>query len=483
MNVHSISRTIRHASLAVALAAVTLAAGAHLCMAQGSATTPADTPPATLHVMVDKSLLVKSEKRLKRVSVTDPTIAEAIVISPMQVLIQARAAGEVSLMLWDEFEHATSYDLHVDADLASLSQDMSQAFKDEAIHVSSARGTILLSGNVTSEAVSKQAEDLAGSYSKKVVNALTFGNQGSGQEVLLEVKFAEIDRTALADSGINLISTGAGNTIGNTTTGQFGSSATGAINDVIHGGPSTTPGFNTTATVGSLLNVFLFNPDIHLGVVIKNLQERNLLQILAEPNLIAVSGKEASFLAGGEFPFPVVQPSSGNSTVTIQFKEFGVRLKFTPQLRPNGNIHLHVVPEVSTLDFADGLTVAGVTVPGLSTRRADTEFEMLDGQSFVIAGLIDNRVTRLNNNVPGLSNIPILGALFRSSSFQRNNTELMVIVTARRVSPSSVKPSGPAMPVPSMDTQQFDEREKERSAAGKASSPAAPTPPTEAPKQ
>ena len=256
---------------------------------------------------------------------------------------------------------------------------------------------------------------------------------------------------------------------------------------MIHAPPSTgtTPstGFPTSTTVGDLLNVFLFNPDIHLGAVIKNLQERNLLQILAEPNLIAVSGKEASFLAGGEFPFPVVQPSGGNNSVTIQFKEFGVRLKFTPQLRPNGNIHLHVVPEVSTLDFADGLTISGFTVPALSTRRADTEFEMLDGQSFVIAGLIDNRVTKLNNAVPGLSNIPVLGALFRSSSFQRNNTELMVIVTARRISPSAVKPSGPAMPVPIMDKQQFDEHEKDNSTPGKASAVSVPNPPSEAPKQ
>ncbi len=436
--------------------------------------------PKILHVMVNKSLVVDSETRLKRVSVTDPATAEALVVSPNQVLIQAHKAGEISLILWDEAEHARSYDLHVDADLSGLTRDMADVFKNEPIRVTSSRGTIVLSGHVSSEAISRQADDLASSYSKNVINTLTFGTQGSGQEVLLEVKFAEVDRTALNQIGINLLSTGAGNTIGNITTGQFGSSGSQTVGGTIHGPAAPT---TTTDTISNLLNVFLFNPDIHLGAVIQALQQRNLLQILAEPNLIAVSGKEASFLAGGEFPVPIVQPSSGTNAVTIQYKEFGVKLKFTPQLQANGNIHLHVIPEVSTLDFADGITLSGFTVPALSTRRADTEFDLLDGQSFVIAGLIDNRVTKINSSVPGLSTIPILGNLFKSFSFQRNNTELMVIVTARRVSPSSIAPNGPAMPVAPIDVPKFDEHAKEGSTApGMNPAPAVPTPSAEAPK-
>ena len=206
----------------------------------------------------------------------------------------------------------------------------------------------------------------------------------------------------------------------------------------------------------------------------RSLQQKNLLQILAEPNLLAVSGKEASFLAGGEFPFPVVQPGGGTNAISIQFKEFGIKLKFTPQIRPNGNIHLHVAPEVSSLDFADGLTIQGNTVPALTTRRADTEFEMLDGQSFIIAGLIDNRVTKLNNKVPGLGSVPVLGALFRSESFQRNNTELVVMVTARRVSPSSAPPALPQIPLPYMDREKFDIQQA--GGAAKAATPSATTP-------
>jgi len=198
--------------------------------------------------------------------------------------------------------------------------------------------------------------------------------------------------------------------------------------------------------------------------VIEALKTQNLLQILAEPNLIAVNGKEASFLAGGEFPFPVAQQNaSGIATVTIQFREFGVRLKFTPVIQPNGNIHLHVAPEVSTLDFADAVTVAGTTIPAISTRKAETEFELQDGQSFVIAGLMDNRVTNVGNKIPGLGDIPILGNFFKSKSNQKSDSELMVLCTVHRVSSSAQAPAGPAMPVPNLDKGKFDGKKPEGS--------------------
>jgi pilus assembly protein CpaC len=193
-----------------------------------------------------------------------------------------------------------------------------------------------------------------------------------------------------------------------------------------------------------------------MGAVINDLENKNILQILAEPNLIAVNGKEASFLAGGEFPFPIVQPGNGFTSVTISFKEFGVRLKFTPLIMPNGDIHLRVQPEVSTLDFTNALTISGFTVPALSTRRADTEFEVKDGQSFVIAGLMDNRVTDVMNKIPGLGDIPVLGAFFRSKSAQKSKTELMVLCTVQRVQPDSQPSTPPAYPRPFLDKQKFD---------------------------
>jgi len=406
---------------------------------------------APLRVMVGKSLLINTTERLKRVSVTDPSVADALVVTPTQVLVNGLSPGEVSLLIWDELERSRSFDLRVDVDITAATEEMHRLFPDERIEVTPSRNAIVLSGHVTTEDVSKHAGALASAYSKNVVNVLTFGPVGA-EEVLLEVKFAEVDRSALTQIGFNLLSTGSGNTVGSTTTGQFGGvTGLGTINDSRSG--STT----TQATVSNLLNLFFFNPQVHLGAVIEALRSQNLLQILAEPNLVAINGKEASFLAGGEFPFPVAQQNAtGIATVTIQFREFGVRLKFTPVIQPNGNIHLHVIPEVSTLDFADSVTVSGTTIPAISTRKADTEFELQDGQSFVIAGLMDNRVTNVANKIPGLGDIPILGNFFRSKSAQKSNSELMVLCTVRRVSPSTQSPKAPVAPEPYLDQGRFD---------------------------
>ncbi len=404
---------------------------------------------APLRVMVGKSLLINTTERLKRVSVTDPLIADPQVVSPTQILIHGRAPGEVSLLIWDELERSRSFDLRVDVDVSAAAEEEKRVFPDEQITVTPSRSAIVLSGHVSDEEVSKRAGMIAEAYSRNVVNVLSYGPVGA-QEVLLEVKFAEVDRSAITQLGANLFSTGAANTIGTTTTGQFG--GFGPQQATQTSGATTT----ATQTVSNVLNLFLFRPDIHLGAVVEALQNQNLLQILAEPNLIAVNGKEASFLAGGEFPFPIVQPGQGFTAVTIQFKEFGVKLRFTPLIEPNGNIHLRVVPEVSTLDFANALSISGFTIPALSTRRADTEFELQDGQSFVIAGLMDNRVTNIVNKIPGLGDIPILGNFFRSKSAQRSNSELMVLCTARRVSPNNQPPAGPANPQPFMDKDKFD---------------------------
>ncbi len=436
---------------------------------QQTAPTTSDTPsttPATsltgenvtpgaapLRVMVGKSLLINTTERLKRVSITDPSVADALVVTPTQVLINGLAPGEVSLLIWDELERSRSFDLRVDVDITAATEEMHRLFPDEQISVTPSRNAIVISGHVTTEDVAKHAGALASAYSKNVVNVLTFGPVGA-EEVLLEVKFAEVDRTALTQLGLNVFSTGSGNTIGTTTTGQFGPIKPGPITDTT----GTSGPISTSTTISDALNLFFFNPQIHLGAVIKALQTRDLLQILAEPNLVAVNGKEASFLAGGEFPFPVVQPGTGGiSTVTIQFREFGVRLKFTPVIQPNGNIRLHVAPEVSTLDFANAVTVSGTTIPAISTRKADTEFELQDGQSFVIAGLMDNRVTNVMNKVPWLGDVPILGNFFKSKSNQKSNSELMVLCTVRRVAATTQAPKGPVNPEPYLDQKKFDE--------------------------
>ena len=414
---------------------------------------------APLRVMVGKSLLINTTEQLKRISVTDPAVAYAQVITPTQILVHGKTPGEVSLLIWDELERSRSFDLRVDVDVSACADEERRVFPDEQITVTPSRAAIVLSGHVSTEDVAKRAGELASAYSPKVVNVLTFGPVGA-QEVLLQVKFAEVDRSALTQLGVNFISTGAANTVGTITTGQFG----GFGPQTLTPGTQSTTGSTVTTTpattINNVLNLFLFRSDINLGATIQALETKNLLQILAEPNLIAINGKESSFLAGGQFPFPIVQPGAGFTAVTISFKEFGVRLQFTPVIMPNGNIHLKVAPEVSTLDFANALTISGFTVPALSTRKAETEFELQDGQSFVIAGLMDNRVTDIYNKIPGLGDIPILGNLFRSKSLQKSNSELMVLCTVRRVSPNAESPAPPKDPKSFMDTGKFDKSNK-----------------------
>jgi pilus assembly protein CpaC len=473
----NLSPVVRRALAAALLLTLTVVAVAQEPPAAQPAPAPAQAPgpeasssapeaaaqgSAPLRVMVGKSLLINTTERLRRVSVTDDAVADAIVVTPTQILVHGRAAGEVSLLIWDELERSRSFDLRVDVDVSTAAEEEKRVFPEEQITVSPSRSAIVLSGHVSTEDVSKRAGMIAEAYSKNVVNVLTFGPVGA-QEVLLEVKFAEVDRSAVTQLGINLFMPGLGNTIATSQTGQFGSVQihnTATTTQTTPGGTTTTTQTSTppTTTINDFLNLFVARTDINIGAVIKALQQKNLLQILAEPNLIAVNGKEASFLAGGEFPFPIVQPGAGFTAVTISFKEFGVQLKFTPVIMPNGNIHLKVAPSVSALDFANALTISGFTVPALSTRKAETEFELKDGQSFVIAGLIDNRVTDLYNKIPGLGDIPILGNFFRSKSAQRSNSELMVLCTAHRISASDQPPALPVTPQPYMDKEKFDGR-------------------------
>ena len=295
-------------------------------------------------------------------------------------------------------------------------------------------------------------------YSTQVVNSLQVAALHERQ-ILLEVKFAEVDRSKLQQFGFNLFSTGATNTIGTVGTQQFGAPSIGAALKGTIGAPTT--GFSSTFQFSDLLNIFLFRPDINLGATIKDLQQKSVLEILAEPNLMAVNGQKATFLAGGEFPFPIVQPSQGFTSITIQFKPFGVRLDFTGTLGNDNVIRLHVAPEVSTLDFSNGLTVSGFSIPAISTRRAETEVELKDGQSFGIAGLMDHRAQAQLAKVPGIADIPVLGQLFRSRSINRSNTELLVLVTPRIVDPVHTQTAVPAEPkpvIPYIENPKFDNK-------------------------
>jgi pilus assembly protein CpaC len=260
------------------------------------------------------------------------------------------------------------------------------------------------------------------------------------KQILLRVKFAELDRSTASQFAVNLVSTGAANTVGRITTGG----APAPLPSVIQGGSNAA---SSTFSISDALNIFAFRPDLNLGVLLRALQQRNLLQILAEPNLVTSNGKEASFLVGGEFPVPVLQGGANSGAVTVQFREFGIRLTFNPVLTDNNTLRLYVKPEVSSLDFANAVSLNGFTIPALSTRRMETNIELGEGQSFVIAGLVDNRVTETMAKIPGLASLPILGNLFKSRELDKNNTELVVLVTPEITMP--LQP-GEAKPIPAM---------------------------------
>jgi len=416
--------------------------------------------PERLHLMVGRSLVISSPARLKRVSVADPEIADAIIVSPNQLLINGKKPGGVSLVLWDELDQSQTFDLMVDLDILGLAQKIREVFPAEPILVEASKDLVMLSGKVSSKEVADKVLEVVSAISPKVISLMEVPAPPAAGEILLEVKFAEVNRAALSQLGVNLFSTGAASTIGSITTGQFGRQEAveitdqfGVRADPFPNNPVPTTGssqntFQGTQTISDLLNIFLFRPDIHLGIVIKALEQKNLLQILAEPNLITQVGKEASFLAGGEFPFPVLQGGGQFQGITIVFKEFGVRLSFTPTVTADGKIHLKVRPEVSALDFSNALQISGFLIPALSTRRVETEMELADGQSFAIAGLVDDRLTNSAQKVPFLGDIPILGNLFRSRSLNKTKTELLVMVTPRFVKAGQEVPPGPQFPQP-----------------------------------
>lgn len=424
-----------------------------------SAAAPVQTPqpsnqesgePQTLHLLVGRSLVISSPTRIKRVSLADPEIAEAIVVSPTQVLVNGRKPGGVSLMIWDEADQSQAFELSVDIDVLGLTQKIHEVFPTENVHIDTSRDVVILTGNISSSVVADKILEVVKAAAPKVTNMMQIPAPPEG-EILLEVRFAEVDRTLLNQFGINILSLPGAKNVGTISTQQFSPPT------LQSSGSSSNSSVNSTFALQNLLNIFIFRPDINLAATIQALQEQNILQILAEPNLMTSAGKEASFLAGGEFPYPVPQSSgAGFTTITIQFKEFGVRLTFTPTFDPNGQIHLKVKPEVSSLDYTNALQINGYTVPALSTRRMESEVDLSDGQSFAIAGLLDNRVTDQYEKIPWIGDVPVLGQLFRSKSLNHSKDELLVVVTPVIVKPGVGQPHLPTFPVPFLDTLPYE---------------------------
>jgi pilus assembly protein CpaC len=425
------------------------------------------SPQELLRVFEGKSFVLNAAETFKRVSVTNDQIATAMVVTPNQVLIHGNKPGTVSLLLWNEREEVQAFDLQVLAvpmNLESLRATLKTAFPDQNIVANQSGSSIMLSGTVSTPEMAEQAVSIAKTESGNVVSLLTIPPMK--QVVMLEVKFAEVQRSAVRQLGVNFFSTGALNTPGVISTQQFSPpSATDLTSSI----DAPLRGFSTDFQLTDLLNIFVFRPDLNFGLMIKALQQKNLMEMLAEPNLMALGGKEASFLAGGEFPVPIVQGTTGTPTVSVQFKEFGVRLKFLANPNLDGTINLHVAPEVSALDYTNAVTLSGFLIPALQTRKAETDIQLKDGQSFAIAGLLDNRVMKIDSKIPWLGDIPILGNLFRSQNFQKSNTELLVMITPRIVKPLD---PGQPLPIPSfpepfLDPKEFDGKTGQSPAAPK----------------
>jgi pilus assembly protein CpaC len=392
-------------------------------------------------VAVGKTLLIDCAQPIKTVAIGAPEIAEASAISLTEILVNGKAPGETSLILWDKRGGRQFFNITVRPSSAAstdtmdaIRRELAMELPGQALKVTSENNIVFLRGTVKNLNSSTRAVQIASSGGGKVVNLLNVDVPDADPQILLKVRFASVDRSKERQLGINLLSSGFGNTIAGTTTGQFNPPSVG----LAAAGAVATPSIPA-------LNLFAFFPGLNLGANIEALEQKGVVEVLAEPNVMAVNGKEASFLAGGEFPFPVAQAGSGGgaATISIEFKEFGIRLNFIPTITPRGTIRLQVAPEVSALDFTNAIEIAGFDVPALTERKVKTEVELSDGQSFVVGGLLDKNENEAFQKIPFLGDIPIIGKFFQSMQRTKTDTELVIIVTPELVSPIA---AGSALP-------------------------------------
>lgn len=405
------------------LATIQLAA-ALLLAAPASAQVFITEPEGAVSLARGTSAVLVSPFQFTRVSMADPEIAEAVVVSPNEVLINGRTLGSTTFVVWDTTGARRIYGVEVTADAGALERHLTTLFPDEDITVTARGNTLILSGPVSSAFVARQALELAEASGAVLVDNL---QTPAPSQILLHVQFAEVSRSALRSLGNQVI-------------------------DVLNPHETTTSGdWRGESDSDGVLQLSLINSDSHLRAVIRAFKETGDFKSLAEPTLLALDGETASFLAGGEFPFPTVQGANQSNAVSIEWREFGVRLNFTPSVTNIGNIRLDIAPEVSSLDFAGGLTISGFQMPTILSRRAETHVELREGQHLAIAGLLDRSMQENIRKLPILGDIPILGTLFRSTDERQQLTELLVIVSPRLVEPVDQPPA-----IPSGDPDTWD---------------------------
>lgn len=387
--------------------------------------------------------VIETPATITRVAIADPAIADVLPVAPRELVVNGKASGTTSLLIWDASGTRSAFNIKVSPDAMNLQSDLRRLFPDQDVSVTSNGKSVVLTGRVTNAGVASRMMRMAGASlgdTSSVVNELEIPDPG---QIMLKVRFAEVSRSALQRAGINLLHV--------TDDGQMTGSGTGrpsGINGALGAAAGGNPDVGTMlgdaqGSLSDAVNLFLFSPDLNLSALLQALESNGVFRSLAEPNLLATHGVEASFLAGGEFPYPILQSGAQSGGISIVFKEFGIKLDFTPFIQPGGNVRLVVSPEVSSLDFANGLTISGFNIPSILTRKASTEIELGEGQTFAIAGLIDNNMVTDYDKVPVLGDIPILGSLFRSKEIRQNRSELLVLVTPYIVQPSDEAPEIP----------------------------------------
>lgn len=419
-----------------------------------------------LAVAVGKSVLIDVAQPIQTVAIGDKSIAEVTATSPKEVMVNGKSAGQTSLILWSSngdrrFFTVTVRHNRFDTDdrIEGVQRELTRELPGEPIQIRSENGSIFLSGTVKTLEDSDRAVQIATtglavqdkniSSKPKVVNLLYVQVPAAEKQILLKVRFASLDRSKARKLGISLVSLGLGNTVGGISTGQFSTTTISSGSSSSSSSSSGMSSGSASATFSGDSTALIYFPGLKAGADIEALDTKGVTQVLAEPNLIATNGKQASFLAGGEYPVPVVQGGgSGSTSITIQWKEYGVRLNFIPLITARGTIRLQVAPEVSALDTANEVEVDGYEVPALTVRRVQTEAELADGESLVIGGLLDNRETEVMESIPYLSSLPVLGKFFQSKSKSRTNTELIVSVTPEIVKPTPAGKKSPELNFP-----------------------------------
>jgi pilus assembly protein CpaC len=384
-------------------------------------------PEGSVSLARGTSVVLSSPVEFSRVSMADPEVAEAVVVTPREVLINGRNLGTTTFVVWDAAGVRRIYGVEVTADAAALQRHLTTLFPDERIEVTARGNSLVLSGPVSSAFVARRALELAENSGAVLVDNL---QTPAPSQIMLHVQFAEVSRSALQ-------------TLGN------------QVLDILNPHQLDEDGdWRARTDSDGEVELSLINSDSHLRAVIRALKETGDFRSLAEPTLLALDGQQASFLAGGEFPFPTVQGGQSSNAVSIEWREFGVRLNFTPSVTNIGNIRLDIAPEVSSLDFAGGLTVQGFQMPTILSRKAETQVELREGQHLAIAGLMDRSVQESISKLPFLGDIPILGSLFRSTSERQRVTELLVIVSPRIVQPVD---QAPELPTGAPETWEWEE--------------------------